>query len=359
MVQQRLDDAGPSDPTQVSAASIARELGVSAATVSYALNGKPGVSDQMRRRILKLANARGLRPSATGSAASALTRVIALIVPNLTNPMFPYWSHEILEVAASEGFEVLVVATDDDPARLEAAARTLVNRNIDGAIVLASHREDATALLTLREERIPFTFLSRRSEYVSADFVGIDDYTASRQVAEHVVSHQPQRPATVVGPRFSTASAQREKGMNDALSNARLHVPTERRIATDLSRAGGHRAARHLMALPERPDAILCGSDEISLGVMEALAEDGIEAGRDMIVTGFDGLRHTTSPLIGLTTVIQPLKEMGSAAAHQLLHRLRSGTHDEHRTVIVPHTLHIGRTCGCPRTTTHFTRKDT
>jgi LacI family transcriptional regulator len=155
--------------------------------------------------------------------------VIALIVPNLTNPMFPYWSHEILEVAASEGFEVLVVATDDDPARLEAAARTLVNRNIDGAIVLASHREDATALLTLREERIPFTFLSRRSEYVSADFVGIDDYTASRQLAQHVVSHQPQRPATVVGPRFSTASAQREKGMNDALSNARLHVPSERR----------------------------------------------------------------------------------------------------------------------------------
>lgn len=347
------------DSSRVSAAKIARELGVSAATVSYALNGKPGVSDATRRRVLKLANESGLRPKATGSRSSALTRVIALIVPNLTNPMFPYWSHEILEVAADEGFEVLVVATDDDPARLEAAARTLVNRNIDGAIVLASHREDATALMILREERIPFTFLSRRSEYVSADFVGIDDYSASWQLAQHVLSHQPQRPATVIGPRFSTASAQREKGFVDAFAKARLPVPGDRRIATDLSREGGHRAAQHLMALPEQPDAIMCGSDEISLGVMEALAEAGIEAGRDMIVTGFDGLRHSISPLIDLTTVVQPRQEMATAAAHQLLRRLSATTHDEHRTVIVPHTLHIGRTCGCPRTTTHFIRKDT
>lgn len=340
--------------SSVSAAMIARELDVSTATVSYALNGKPGVSDTTRRRVLKLANERGLHLKATDARSSAMTRVIALIVPNLTNPMFPYWSHQILEIATDEGFEVLVVATGDDPARLEAAARTLVNRNIDGAIVLASHREDATALMILREERIPFTFLSRRSEYVSADFVGVDDYSASWQLTQHVLSHHPQRPATVIGPRFSTASAQREKGFVDAFEKARLPVPGERRIATDLSREGGHRSAQHLMALPEQPDAIMCGSDEISLGVMEAFAEAGIEAGPDLIVTGFDGLRHTISPLIDLTTVIQPCREMATAAARQLLRRLSATTHDEHRTVIAPHTLHIGRTCGCPRTTTHF-----
>lgn len=194
-------DTGPVQISRPSAAMIARELGVSAATVSYALNGKPGVSDMMRRRVLKLANESGVRPKTSGKRSPALTRVIALLVPNLTNPMFTHWSNEILEEAATEGFEVLVVATDDDPARFEAAARTLVNRNIDGAVVLAAHREDATALRILREERIPFTFLSRRSEYVSADFVGIDDYAAARELASHVIGHCPERPATVVGPR--------------------------------------------------------------------------------------------------------------------------------------------------------------
>lgn len=347
MVKQPVEDTGHSAQPRVSAASIAREIGVSSATVSYALNGKPGVSDHLRRTILKLANARGIRAGATGTREAELTRVIALVVPNLTNPMFQYWANEILTVVATEGFEVLLLATDDDPARLEAIANTLVNRRIDGAIILATHRKDAKALLTLREGRIPFTFLSRRSEYVSADFVGIDDYLAATQIAQHVLIHHPKNPATVIGPRFSTASAQREKGLTDVLAAARLSIPANKRIATDLSRDGGHRAVKHLMALPTPPDAILCGSDEISMGVMEALADMGIEAGRDMIVTGFDGLRHSTSPLIGLTTIVQPLKEVGTIAAQQLFHRLRSVSNDEHRTVIVPHIIHIGRTCGC------------
>ena len=332
---------------RTSAASIARELGVSTAAVSYALNGKPGVSDNTRRDILKLARTRGIRSRTSGPVGSTSTRVIALVVPNLTNPMFQYWANEILLVAASEDFEVLLVATEDKPARLEAIARTLVNRDIQGAVILATHRTDASALLTLREARIPFTFLSRRSEYVSADFVGIDDYAAARQITEHVLGHGVKNPATVVGPRFSTASAQREKGMVGALQSAGLQVLPEQRIATDLARDGGHRAVKHLLSLPTRPDAILCGSDEISLGVMEALSEHGIETGKDIVVTGFDGLQHTTSPLIGLTTIVQPLKEIGATAARHLFHRLRSGPQDEHRSVIVPHTLHIGRTCGC------------
>lgn len=349
-------DTGPVQISRPSAAMIARELGVSAATVSYALNGKPGVSDMMRRRVLKLANESGVRPKTSGKRSPALTRVIALLVPNLTNPMFTHWSNEILEEAATEGFEVLVVATDDDPARFEAAARTLVNRNIDGAVVLAAHREDATALRILREERIPFTFLSRRSEYVSADFVGIDDYAAARELASHVIGHCPERPATVVGPRFSTASAQREKGLVDELSRAGLPVRGERKISTDLSREGGRRSAEHLLGLHERPDAVLCGSDEISMGLMEVFAEAGLITGEDVIVTGFDGLQHAISPLIGLTTIVQPRKRMATVAARQLFARLRSGTREEHRAVIVPHSMHIGRTCGCTRTPS---RKDT
>ena len=101
-MDQALEDAERQDAPHVSAASSARELGVSAATGSYALNGKPGVSDQMRRKILKLANESGLRPGPPGTRTSALTRVIALIVPNLTNPMFPHWSPQILDVAHIE-----------------------------------------------------------------------------------------------------------------------------------------------------------------------------------------------------------------------------------------------------------------
>lgn len=332
---------------RASAATIARQLGVSAATVSYALNGKSGVSDTTRRKVLELANKAGLRPRSTG-AAPALSRVIALLIPNLTNPMFTHWAQEILSVAAVEGYEVLVVPTDDDPDRMEAAARMLVGRNIDGAILLAARRKDPEALTILREARIPFTYLSRRSELVFADFVGIDDYAAAGEMARHVIGHGPTQPATVIGPRFSTASAQREEGFVDAFARAGIQIPGERRIATDLSREGGHRAGKHLLSLPDRPDAVLTGSDEISIGILEVFAEAGVVAGKDLIVTGFDGFDHATSPLIGLTTVVQPRRQMAAEASRQLFDRLRSSSGHEHRTAILPHHLHIGRTCGCP-----------
>lgn len=329
-----------------SAATIARQLGVSAATVSYALNGKPGVSETTRRKVLKLANEAGLRPRTAGTDP-ALSRVIALLVPNLTNPMFTHWAQEILTVAAVEGYEVLVVPTDDDAHRLEAAARMLVGRSIDGAILLAARRKDPEALTILREARIPFTYLSRRSELVFADFVGIDDYAAAGEMARHVIGHGPVLPATVIGPRFSTASAQREEGFIDAFDRAGITIPGKHRIATDLSREGGHRAGEHLLSLPRRPDAVLCGSDEIGIGILEVFADAGLTAGKDLIVTGFDGFDHATSPLIGLTTVVQPRQQMALEASRQLFARLRSSSGHEHRTAILPHSLHIGRSCGC------------
>lgn len=347
MPHHKRSGEGVHEEPRPSAATIARTLGVSAATVSYALNGKPGVSEGTRKKVLKLANEAGLRPHPAASG-HGLSRVIALLVPNLTNPMFTHWAQEILTVAATEGYEVLVVPTDDDPHRLEAAARMLVGRSIDGAILLAARRKDPEALTILREARIPFTFLARRSELVFADFVGVDDYSASGELARHVLGHRPRRVATVIGPRFSTASAQREEGFVDTFARAGLQVPGERRIATDLSREGGRKAAAHLLSLPERPDAVLAGSDEISIGILEVFAEAGLTAGEGLIVTGFDGFDHATSPLIGLTTVIQPRRQMAVEACRQLFDRLHRNSGHEHRTVLVEHTLHIGTSCGCP-----------
>jgi LacI family transcriptional regulator len=347
MSREMRSDEGADSDARPSAATIARQLGVSEATVSYALNGKPGVSESTRRKVLKLANEYGLRPRTAG-ADPALSRVIALLVPNLTNPMFTHWAQEILTVASTEGYEVLVVPTDDDPHRLVAAARMLVGRSIDGAILLAARRRETEALTILREARLPFTYLSRRSDLVFADFVGVDDYAAAGELARHVLEHRPSRPATVIGPRFSTASGQREEGFIDAFAHAGIQIPGERRIATDLSREGGRKAAEHLLALRERPDAVLCGSDEISIGILEVLAGEGLTAGKNLIVTGFDGLDHATSPLIGLTTVVQPRRQMALEACRQLFDRLRSSSGHEHRTAIVPHTLSIGRSCGCP-----------
>ncbi|WP_084499749.1 LacI family DNA-binding transcriptional regulator [Brevibacterium album] len=339
-------EATPKPGGRGAAAAIARRLGISQAAVSYVLNGRPGVSDTTRRKVLELANEAGVRPRA--ERPTGLSRVIALTVPTVANPMFTSWAEGIMTHAAQAGYEVLLATTDDDPEKMRSVARMLVNRGIDGVITAAVHREDSRSLGILREGRIPFTFLSRTSQFVTADFVGIDDFAAAQELTRHVLSHRPERVATVVGPRFSSSSHLRERGFAEALAAHGLAVPGRWKVSTELSRAGGRRAGRHLLASGTVPDAVLCGSDELAAGVMEVLDEAGLRAGADIAVTGFDGLEQSTSRLVGMTCVVQPQADMAERAAAQLIDRVENRSRREPRALVLPHRLHLGRTCGCP-----------
>ena len=170
-------------PTRVSAAAVARAAGVSTAAVSYAMNGRSGVSPETRRYIVQVANQLGYRPQVdAGTRTSQLTRVIGLVLPNIVNPMFTRWAQEITTATAKEGFEVLVTTTQDDPETLAQRASTLAARQVDGVIIAAALREDARAVRTWRQRGIPYVYLSRRSNHVAGDFVGIHDGEAASQI---------------------------------------------------------------------------------------------------------------------------------------------------------------------------------
>lgn len=223
----------------------------------------------------------------------------------------------------------------------------LVNRKVDGAIIVAAHETEFRALEQLRDARIPFTFLSRVSTRISADAVVVNDFEAARQMVRHLLEHDPSSVATVVGSRKSSASANRERGFIHELKKHGYDLPMEYRISTDLSREGGRKAGQYLLGLRSVPRAILGGSDEISLGLMETFAIEGLRIGDDISITGYDGLKQSTSPLIGLTAIIQPVREMARVATAQLFERIRSPFAGDHKILVMEHAIHIGRTCGC------------
>lgn len=334
-------------PRAVSAAAVARATGVSPATVSYVMNGKGGVSTETRRHIVAVANELGFRPRHGGLERSPqLTRVIGLILPNVTNQMYMAWAQSIMDATASEGYEVFVSTTQDDPDTLAQTTSTLAARNVDGVIIAGALRDDTTALRTLRQHRIPYVYLSRHTAFAAGDFVGINDDAAATEVMEHVLRHGYREIATVVGPRISTASLAREQAFVRTASEHGISITGGRKISTRLNSAGGRVAAEKLLAAPTPPRAIVCGTDEIAIGVMECALDRGLRIPQDIAVVGIDGPPHSRSGLINLTTVIQPAPEMGQQAFTLLLGQL---THSDsaYRSVICKHRLHIGRTCGC------------
>ncbi|NUP60225.1 MAG: LacI family DNA-binding transcriptional regulator [Pseudarthrobacter sp.] len=331
----------------VSAASVARAAGVSAATVSYVMNGKTGVSPEMRRHVLSVANELGFRPRAGGPVLDPQrTRVIGLVLPNIVNPMYTRWAQGVITAAAGAGYEVFTATTQDDADTLGQITSTLATRNVDGVILAAAFRKDATALRILRTAKIPFVYLSRRSTYLEGDFVGIDDVAAASMIMEHVLAHGHREIATVIGPRLSSASLAREQGFIQAAAKAGIAIPSGWKISTHLNNAGGRAAAARLYASNNGPRAVVCGSDEIAIGVMEYALSRGLRIPEDVAVTGSDGLPHSISGLINLTTIIQPQQEMADEAFAILLKRMETPS-TLYQSLICAHRLHIGRTCGC------------
>lgn len=341
-----VQSAVPKRTAKVSAAAVARACGVSPATVSYVMNGRPGVSVETRREVLKTATELGFRPTGAGDLAT-LTRVVGLILPNIVNQMYTGWAEHIITVTAAEGFEVFVATTQDDAESLAQVASTFAARNVDGVIIAAALREDSRALRTLRQKRIPYVYLSRRSEHIPGDFVGIDDDAAASQLMAHVLSHGYSEIATVIGPRFSTASLAREQAFVRTAAASGVIISGDRKISTRLNSHGGLVAAEKLLGSADPPQAIVCGSDEIAIGVMEHALSLGLRIPADVAVVGSDGLPHSRSRLIGMTTIVQPVKKMAERAFELLLNQITS-PRTTYAHAVCAHRIHLGTSCGCP-----------
>lgn len=191
-----------------------------------------------------MANELGFRPRKSSQSTDLQrTRVIGLILPNIINPMFPRWAQGVISAAADSGYEVFVATTQDDPEILAQVTATLANRNVDGVILAASLRDDARALRTLRAARIPYVCLSRRADFLDSDFVGIDDDAAATLLMQHMLGHGYTEIATVIGPRFSTASLAREQAFVRTAAAAGVVITGDRKISTRVNNEGGRLAA--------------------------------------------------------------------------------------------------------------------
>ncbi|MFW3367268.1 LacI family DNA-binding transcriptional regulator [Rhodococcus qingshengii] len=334
---------------RVSAADVARAVGVSPATVSYVMNGRSGVSEKTRAQVLEAAEQLGHTSSARANRLrSQQSRVIGLILTDIANPFYTEIAAGTIDAARARGYEVFLTHTQEDPETLRAIVDAMIARHVDGVVITVLHPADGDVVRSLRSARIPLIQVSRRIERIDADFVGIDDRAAAAEMMEHIVGHGYQDIVTIVGPRTSSASAAREEGFTRTAEAHGIRNIASHRISTYLSEQGGYSAVEELLARKALPRAIVCGSDAIALGAISALRAHSIAVPNDVAVTGFDGLFPGASSLVELTTVNQPRREMAEQALDLLARRI-DGAGGSYQCVLRAHQLRIGTTCGCPR----------
>lgn len=272
-----------------------------------------------------------------------------MVVTDIANAFYTEVAAGVIDEARSHGYEVFLAHTQEDPNVLAGIIETMIERCVDGVVLAVLHPDDGDVIRTLRRAQTPFVQLSRRIKQVDADFVGINDEMAATSIMEHVLSHGYTKLATITGPRNSSASAAREDAFAATAFLGGISPADNRRVRTYLTEEGGLRAVQELLTDGNLPQAIICGSDAIALGVLSGLRAHGLKVPQDVAVTGFDGLLPGIAPLINLTTISQPRRKMAVNAVDLLIKRL-NGVGGNSQQVVLGHELRIGTTCGCPST---------
>jgi LacI family transcriptional regulator len=307
----------------VTIGAIAKEAGVSVPTVSRVLNGRSDVAPHTRARVEELLRRRGYRRRPSRSRTRA--RLIDLVFPDLDSP----WAVEILrgveDVAHAAGVGTVVSATHR---RAEPARQWLHNlraRASDGVILVTSTLE-SPLLTELQRHDIPLVAVDPvGGPTLDAPTIGATNWAGGLAAMEHVLALGHRRIAIIAGPPEVLCSRARLDGYRAALAAAGVdsrEVPVKE---GDFSNQSGFDCARALLSMaPEPPTAIVASSDQMAFGAYEALRQRGLRIPDDITVVGFDDLPESRWSSPPLTTVRQPLAEMGALAARTVL-RLAAG----------------------------------
>lgn len=314
------DDSGR--PTLRTIAEIA---GVHVTTVSRVLSpsktpGLRAASEATSSRIREVAREVGYAPNphATGLRTSR-SSLIGVLVPRLTDLVLATIYQGIEEAARERGYNVFVANSGDDPVERVDRAEMLIARRVDGLILGDSPMTDTLAE-SLVDRKIPFVLVSRRSG--SHPSVTCDDFLGGQLAARHLLSLGHTGPAVIAGAAYASTGLDRTAGFLKTYADAGLPIHKDRVLTSGFDVESGHQAATKLLQLQPRPTALFAVNDFAAIGAFSALREEGLQAGQDVGIVGFNDVSIAGALPIPLTTVRSPMTEMGKQALELILARI-------------------------------------
>ena len=310
---------------------VAREAGVSTATVSHVINNTRYVSDEVRARVLRAVERCGYYPNAHArSLASGRSQTLGLVVSDISNPFFPELVKAIEAAAFERGYDVMLSNTNYDPGRTSHYVRRFIERKAAGVVIMTSELDTAlVGELARRDVSVVFLDLGQPGVHMSNLTVNYE--AGIEEAIRHLVSLGHSEIAFVGGPERLRSAARRLEAFRNSM---RRHLPHARvRIYRgDFKLEGGRRAATEMLAAGARPTAVVAANDLMALGVMVELRASGLNIPRDVSVIGFDDIAFAAFAEPPLTTVCLPRAELGRRAVEALMTNIE---HPERRGVQV------------------------
>jgi LacI family transcriptional regulator len=320
---------------------IASLAGVSAGTVSRTMNNLPGVGQATRERILAIVSDHGFKiDSSARQLSTGRTRTIGIVFPLqvsevVMHPVYPELLGALGDAAQTSGYDIMMF-TVASPAQVEHVLDAVDGKRVDGVVLPAAGSRDPL-VRRLTEHDVPTVLIGHRTRDQSLAWVDCTHDEAAAQLTREMLAHDRRRLVMFNGPAHISACRLRSQGFWSAIESASDGVSSEE-IVVEMDAASGREAALRVLAGGEVPDGIVCASDAIAAGVLDAARELGISVPTALEVSGFDDSSFAIHTTPQLTTVRMPLLETGAAAMRLLISMIDDPATAE-RHVILPTTI--------------------
>ena len=325
---------------------VAKKAGVSVATVSRVLNHPESVSPKTTEQVLMVIKELQFTPNGLArSLALSRSNTIALLVPNILNPLYPQIAKGVEDVTHQKGYNILLCNTEDSHIREAEYIDMLLEKRVDGFILTASqlpHEE----LKKISEAKIPLVLIDNNENH-QENIVYTDYILGGYLATQHLIEIGYKKIAHITGPLRLKENNDKYLGYLKALGENDIAPIEQLVINGDNEVEGGYIAAKKLISLPNPPDAIFAANDLMAIGAIDAIKAEGYKIPKDIAVVGFDDIRMASLIEPKLTTVSQPVYKMGLIAARILFDCIENNDDINYQQKIyIQPKLMVRKSCG-------------
>ena len=315
---------------------IARISGCSRSTVSRVVNGDVNVSIDTRQKVEQVIAEMNFQPNmAARGLASGQTHILGLIVPMSVNsifsdPFYPILMQSISSTCNQKDYSIMLWLAEPEFER-RMINKILNTGLLDGVIVSSLSLTDPI-VNHLKENKMPYVSIGRNPMDDSGNFVDVDNYNGAIKAINHLAGLGRRRIATITGPMNVIVGVDRLRGYRDALAANGLPYDPDLVVEGDFSDSGGYAAMQHL--LPMKPDAVFVTSDIMAAASIRVLMEAGLKVPDDVAIVGFDDIPLASRTIPSLTTISQPISQMGAGVVNMLLDQIEHPSRQPHHVIL-------------------------
>ncbi len=318
---------------------VAREAGVSMATVSRVVNNNPNVKPQTRKKVFEAIEKLGYRPNAVARGlASKRTTTVGVVIPDISNAIFAEVARGIEDIAAMYHYNIILSNADKKKEREIRVVNTLLEKQVDGLLFMGGSitQEHINAFNTAN---VPIVLCATSDESKSIPSVDIDHEKAAYDAVKYLLDQGHRKIAMISGTLEDlTIGYARFQGYKRALEEAGIAVQEEYVRIGNYRYESGMETAQYFLELDEKPTAIFAATDEMAIGAIHQIQDYGLSVPDDISVISIDNIRMASMVRPQLTTVAQPMYDIGAVSMRLLTKLMKKEPVDSHQ-VILPHEL--------------------